>query len=74
VDRTELHVINRSGHFIAAEHPEEVAHRIGGFVNGYQRKNDINVLQTSLLSGAARQTTGHAEGASTSVGSPAPRY
>jgi pimeloyl-ACP methyl ester carboxylesterase len=34
VDRAELHVINRSGHFIAAEHPEEVTRLIVGFVNG----------------------------------------
>jgi pimeloyl-ACP methyl ester carboxylesterase len=34
VDRAELHVINRSGHLIAAEHPEEVSRLIVGFVNG----------------------------------------
>jgi 2-hydroxy-6-oxonona-2,4-dienedioate hydrolase len=34
VDRAELHVINRSGHFVAAEHPEEVTRLIVGFVDG----------------------------------------
>jgi pimeloyl-ACP methyl ester carboxylesterase len=34
VDRTELHIINQSGHFVAAEHPEEVTRLIVGFVQG----------------------------------------
>lgn len=34
VDRTELHVINHSGHFVAAEHPAETARLITGFVEG----------------------------------------
>jgi pimeloyl-ACP methyl ester carboxylesterase len=32
VARTELHIINHSGHFVAAEHPETVARLITGFV------------------------------------------
>jgi 2-hydroxy-6-oxonona-2,4-dienedioate hydrolase len=32
VERTELHIINRSGHLVAAEHPERVAQLISGFV------------------------------------------
>jgi 2-hydroxy-6-oxo-6-(2'-carboxyphenyl)-hexa-2,4-dienoate hydrolase len=32
VDRTELHIINHSGHLIAAEHPEEVTRLIAGFM------------------------------------------
>src|SRR5262245_1952776 len=32
VDRTELHIVNQSGHFVAAEHPERVAQLIRGFV------------------------------------------
>jgi 2-hydroxy-6-oxo-6-(2'-carboxyphenyl)-hexa-2,4-dienoate hydrolase len=32
VDRTELHIINHSGHLVAAEHPEKVAKLIAGFV------------------------------------------
>ena len=34
VDRVELHAINHSGHFVASEHPEEVARLISGFVLG----------------------------------------
>jgi pimeloyl-ACP methyl ester carboxylesterase len=34
VDRTELHIINQSGHLVYAEHPEEVTRLIVGFVNG----------------------------------------
>jgi pimeloyl-ACP methyl ester carboxylesterase len=32
VARTELHIINHSGHFVAAEHPETVSRLITGFV------------------------------------------
>ena len=32
VDRAELHIINRSGHLVMAEHPEKVARLIAGFV------------------------------------------
>lgn len=32
VDRTELHIINRSGHLVYAEHPEKVAGLISSFV------------------------------------------
>lgn len=34
VPRTELHIVNQSGHFVAAEHPEEVTRLITGFVMG----------------------------------------
>jgi 2-hydroxy-6-oxo-6-(2'-carboxyphenyl)-hexa-2,4-dienoate hydrolase len=34
VDRTELHIINQSGHLVYAEHPEEVTRLIVGFING----------------------------------------
>jgi 2-hydroxy-6-oxonona-2,4-dienedioate hydrolase len=34
VGRAELHIINQSGHLVYAEHPEEVARLIAGFVNG----------------------------------------
>jgi 2-hydroxy-6-oxo-6-(2'-carboxyphenyl)-hexa-2,4-dienoate hydrolase len=34
VPRVELHVISQCGHFIAAEHPEEVTTLIAGFVKG----------------------------------------
>jgi len=34
VPKAELHIINQSGHFVYAEHPEEVARLIAGFVKG----------------------------------------
>ena len=34
VPQSELHIINQSGHFVYAEHPEEVTRLIVGFVNG----------------------------------------
>jgi 2-hydroxy-6-oxo-6-(2'-carboxyphenyl)-hexa-2,4-dienoate hydrolase len=33
-DRTELHIINHSGHFVAAEHPKEVSRLVNGFILG----------------------------------------
>ena len=32
VDRTELHIINKSGHLVYAEHPERVTELISSFV------------------------------------------
>lgn len=34
VERSELHTINRSGHFVASEHPDEVNRIVNGFVFG----------------------------------------
>jgi pimeloyl-ACP methyl ester carboxylesterase len=34
VPQSELHIINQSGHFVYAEHPEEVTRFIVGFVKG----------------------------------------
>jgi 2-hydroxy-6-oxonona-2,4-dienedioate hydrolase len=34
VPRTELHIINQSGHLVMAEHPEEVSRLVTGFVYG----------------------------------------
>lgn len=34
VPQTELHIINQSGHFVYAEHPQEVTRLITGFING----------------------------------------
>ena len=34
VERSELHAINRSGHFVASEHPDEVNRIVNGFVFG----------------------------------------
>jgi 2-hydroxy-6-oxo-6-(2'-carboxyphenyl)-hexa-2,4-dienoate hydrolase len=34
VEKAELHIINRSGHLVMAEHPEEVSRLVTGFVYG----------------------------------------